>query len=175
MGGKTTEQSQTRTWHVIILINMENFTENTPTEEPGSVSYDPNVTAQPASPRSKMWVYALIGVVILGLIIAGSVFLFTSDASTTSKIRDIFIIFMALESLVIGVALIVLIIQIAILTNLLQNEVKPILESTNETVSTLKGTVRFLSDNLAEPVIVLNEYLAGIKRFGEIIRPRKKM
>ena len=47
------------------------------------------------------------------------------------------------------------------LINLLQNEIKPILYSTNETVSTLRGTAAFLSDNLAEPVIKLNEYLAG--------------
>lgn len=154
---------------------MEKFTENTTTEEPGSVSYEPSAYTEPAPPRSKMWLYILLGVILLGLIIAGSVFLFTSEAAVTSKIRDIFIIFMALESLVIGVALVVLIIQIAILTNLLQNEVKPILENTNETVSTLKGTVRFLSDHMAEPVIVLNEYLAGIRRFGEIIRPRKKL
>lgn len=122
---------------------------------------------------SKIWVYILIGIVVLGLLIAGAVFLISSEASVTSKIRDVFIIFMALESLVIGAALIILIVQIAVLTNLLQNEVKPILETTNETVSTLKGTIRFLSDNITEPVIVLNEYLAGIKRFGEIIRPRK--
>jgi hypothetical protein len=32
------------------------------------------------------------------------------------------------------------------LTNLLQNEVKPILNSTTDTVNTLKGTVKFLSN-----------------------------
>ena len=124
--------------------------------------------------KSRLWVIILVGIVILGLLIAGTVFLITSDAAVTSKIRDIFIIFMALESLVIGVALVILIIQLAILTNLLQNEVKPILDSTNETVNTLRGTVKFLSDNLSEPVIVLNEYLAAIKRLLEMIRPKKK-
>ncbi len=97
-----------------------------------------------------------------------------SNAEVTGKIRDVFIIFMALESLVIGVALVVLIVQLAVLTNLIQNEIKPILDTTNETVNTLKGTVRFLSDNLSEPVIVLNEYLAAVKRLLEIIRPKKR-
>jgi hypothetical protein len=42
-----------------------------------------------------------------------------------------------------GLALTILIIQIARLTNLLENEVKPILNSTNETVSNLRGTTKF--------------------------------
>lgn len=113
-------------------------------------------------------------IVILGLLIAGVVFLFTTDLDTTSRVRDIFIIFMALEFLVVGVALIILMVQMATLINLLQNEVKPILNSTNETVSTLRGTVTFLSDNLAEPVIKLNATLAGIKKAVDLIRPSRR-
>ena len=104
---------------------------------------------------------------ILGGLVAFAVFLLTGNANTTAVIRDVFIIFMALESLVIGMVLIVLVFQLARLTNLLQNEIKPILDSTNETVSTLRGTTKFLSDNLAEPVIKLNEYLAGSAIFLE--------
>ena len=121
----------------------------------------------------KVWIYVILGIVILGLIITAAVILLTREASVTSKIRDVFIIFMALESLVIGAALIILIVQLAILTNLLQNEIKPILDTTNETVNTLRGTATFLSDNLAEPVIALNEYLATVKRFFDLIRPKK--
>jgi len=120
---------------------------------------------------SKTWVFVLVALVILGLFITGLVLLIRSDVETTSHWRDIFIIVMALESLVIGVALIVLIVQLATLINMLQNEVKPILNSTNETVSTLKGTAAFLSDNLAGPVIQLNATLAGMKKFFDLVRP----
>jgi len=95
------------------------------------------------------------------------------NKDATSQIRDVFIIFMALETLVVGVALVILIVQLAVLTNLLQNEVKPILDSTSEAVNTLKGTVRFVSDNLTEPVIKLNEKLAMGKRFIDLLKPRK--
>jgi hypothetical protein len=47
---------------------------------------------------------------------------------------------------------------------LLQNEIRPIVESTNETVSNLRGTTAFLSDNLVEPVIKANEYAAGFRQ-----------
>jgi len=81
---------------------------------------------------------------------------------------------MALESLVIGVVLVILIVQMAILINLLQNEIKPILDSTNETVNNIKGTAIFLSDNLVEPVIKLNSTLAGFKRVIDFIRPNQR-
>jgi len=110
-----------------------------------------------------------IGAVVLIVVIAAMAFLFTRNAVETSRLRDIFIIFMALESLVIGVALIILMVQLAILINLLQNEIKPILYSTNETVNTLRGTASFLSNNLAEPVIKLNEYLAGIRKLLDLL------
>jgi len=76
---------------------------------------------------------------------------------------------MAFESLLIGAVLVILIIQLARLTNLLQNEIKPILDSTNETVSTLRGTTVFLSNNLSEPLIKLNEYFAGFMKLLDIL------
>lgn len=115
----------------------------------------------------------IAGVVIVLLIITAAVLLIRSDNDTTGRVRDVFIIFMALESIVIGTALVILIIQLATLINLLQNELKPIIQSTNETVNTLKGTVIFLSDNVSEPVIKLNAYLAGLKQFLDLLRPGK--
>jgi hypothetical protein len=117
---------------------------------------------------------AIAMLILLGGLIAFAVYLLTGNSETTEKIRDVFIIFMALESMVIGLVLIILVIQLARLTNLLQNEVKPILDSTNETVNTLRGTVRFLGDNLAEPVIKLNEYLAGLQTIKKIVLPVRK-
>ena len=40
-----------------------------------------------------------------------------------------------------------------------------------DTVNTLRGTALFLGDNLVDPVIKMNEYLAGLKRFFDLIRP----
>jgi hypothetical protein len=106
--------------------------------------------------------------VLLAGIVLAVIFLAKSPAAA-ANVRDIFIIFMALESLLIGAALVVLIIQLASLINLLQNEVKPILQSTSETVNTLRGTSAFLSENLVEPVIKLNSYMAGLKKFFDLL------
>ena len=119
--------------------------------------------------RGPFIIIGIVAVVVLIAIIVGIIFLARSDITTTGRIRDIFIIFMAFEFLVIGVAMIVLMIQLATLINLLQNEIKPILASTTETVNTLKGTAAFLSNNMVEPVLKMNEYLAGIKRLLDLL------
>ncbi len=67
----------------------------------------------------------------------------------------------------------ILILQISALINLLQNEIKPILDATNETVHTLRGTTAFLSENMTEPVIKLNSSLAGFRRVLDILGVKK--
>jgi len=137
----------------------------------------PPATAETQSPpptdqtsNVKTQIGIIIGiVVVLGLLITGIVLLATAEQSTTTRVRDIFIIFMALESLVIGVALIILIIQLATLTNLIQNEIRPILKNTTETINNLKGTTTFITEQMVEPVIKLNEYLAGLKKLFDLL------
>ena len=129
---------------------------------------------KPEETNNKKATIAIIVVaVILIAIIAGIVVLSFEEPGTVTKVRDLFIILMALMLFVIGLALVVLIVQIADLTNLLKNEVKPILNSTTDTVNTLKGTVRFMSDNLTEPVIKLNESLAGMKKIFQLFNFKK--
>ncbi|HNW95708.1 MAG TPA: hypothetical protein PKW57_01060 [Anaerolineaceae bacterium] len=122
--------------------------------------------------KSNPWL--IVGIVLVVLAVtAGIVVLAGQSSEVTTKVRDIFIILLALEMFAIGTALIILIIQVAALTNLLQNEVKPILNSTTDTVNTLKGTVKFLSNNVSEPVIKLNQSLASLNRLLELLKLRK--
>ncbi len=126
----------------------------------------------------------VIGIVIAAiLIVVGigvAVFFLVqpANAALTATIRDIFIIFLAVESLFIGLALIVLMIQIARLTNLLQHEIKPILQNTNDTINTVRTTAVFVSENLVDPVMKLNGYMAAIGKLFEIFsiftEPKKK-
>ena len=140
----------------------------------------PSSTSTPPSPdpdlrRQRLIIIGLgiIGVISLILLIIGFFVLLNPELSTNetvARVRDVFIILLALESMLTGLALTILIIQIARLTNLLENEVKPILSSTNETISNLRGTTKFLTDNLVEPVIKLNEIVAVFQRLLDILR-----
>lgn len=114
------------------------------------------------------------GILLLLLVLVGVVVLaiaLVSNPSQTETIRDVVIIFMALEFLFVGLALIVLIVQLARLTALIQNEVRPILDSTNETVSTLRGTTTFLSEHLVSPVVKANSSWAAVRRMLDLFRP----
>lgn len=130
----------------------------------------PPPAEEKSSNPSRLWIWITAGVLLVALIALGVVMLMRANAGVTAQIRDVFIIFMALEAIVIGAALVILIIQLASLINLVQNEVKPILQSTSETVNTLKGTTDFLSQNLVDPVIKLNGSLAGLKHLLDLLK-----
>ena len=147
---------------------MAEYTNETP--ETVAATTDPEVARQ----QKRITIAASIAGILFIAIIGVVVWLLLKPGTPTETIRDIFIIFVALESLVIGAALIILIIQIANLINLLQNEVRPILNATNETVNTLRGTTEFLSENMVEPVIKLNSSLAGLRRLLEMIGIKKR-
>jgi hypothetical protein len=140
----------------------------------GSVSATPDEELR----RQRLVTIGIISVLIFLVIVFVATLIYLLNPNTSSeqvaRIRDVFIIILALQSLFIGFVLVILIIQIARLTNLIQNEIPPILDSTNETVSTLRGTTQFLSDNITEPVIKLNEYLAGFYKFIELLGLTKK-
>jgi hypothetical protein len=129
------------------------------------------INNQNADQKKFIIISVVVIIFVLAFVITATVLLLKAPSETTSTIRDIFIIFMALESLIIGIALVVLIVQLSTLINLMQNEIRPIINATNETVNTLKGTARFMSDNLTEPVIKINQFVAMIKR---LIKPTSK-
>ncbi len=157
-------------------MDQEQNTAASPEPEKGKVSE--TVPQLPAGDlkqsKPKTWLIIVGALVLLAVIVGLIVLLMLTGSENVGKIRDIFIIFMALESLIIGIVLVILIIQLSVLINLIQNEIKPIMQATNETVNTLKGTTAFLSNNLSEPVIKLNEYLAGLKKLLDLLFPIRK-
>ena len=127
---------------------------------------------QEKRPHSQKVALIIIAVTVILLLIGltiGIVFLAKSDAQVTGQVRDIFIIILVMESFLIGAALIILIIQLALLSNLLQNEIRPILSSTKETIRTVKGTSQFLSDRAVGPIISIGGLLAGGRKLLKII------
>jgi len=118
--------------------------------------------------RTAVIAASIAGVVLIVILIL-AVYILLQPGTPTERWRDIFIIMVSLESLVIGIALVVLLIQMASLINLLQNEVRPILEATSETVNNLRGTAEFLGESVVEPVIKLNGYLASLRRVLELL------
>jgi len=92
--------------------------------------------------------------------------------SAIAFVRDLAIVLLALESLVIGVALIVLIFEIRNLAKLLREEIKPILDSADETVRTVRGTTTFVSDTFVNPMIRVSGFASGVVQALRILTRR---
>ena len=138
----------------------------------GEISPDTSPSGQTSQElrRQRQIVIGISAALVIFVVSLGIAIWFLLQPNTrTAQIRDVFIILMAFESLIIGLVLVILVVQLSRLINLLQNEIKPILDSTNETVSTLRGTTVFLSDNLIEPIMKMNEYFAGIQQALKVI------
>lgn len=124
---------------------------------------------KPASSRGLTIGLAILGLLLLVGGIAAILYLLQPGAPTES-LRDVFIILLAFEFMVIGLALILLIIQLARLVNLLQNELRPILDSASEAANTMRGTSRFLSDKLVGPVVRISAGVAGFRRALDLLK-----
>ena len=86
------------------------------------------------------------------------------SAAVVAVLRDAAIVFVAFETLIIGVLLIILMAQVQSLLVLLRDEVQPMLEAVNETLATVRGTTQFVSHNVVTPVMRWSSNLAGLRR-----------
>lgn len=123
------------------------------------------------TPRQKFLLFlaGVLGLLLLAGFVLALVYLLNAGPPLTETLRDVVIILVAFEFMVIGLALVILIVQLAKLVNLLQNEVRPILESTSEAAHTLRGTARFLSNNLVGPVMKANGAIAALRRAADLL------
>ncbi len=106
-----------------------------------------------------------LGVIIILPLIIGLVFAVIADPEPTAirfgMVRDIVIIILALQGVLIVVALTLLLLQVTRLIAMLQNEIKPILEDTKDTVQTAKGTAEFVGKNVTEPIVTIGAFVTG--------------
>ncbi|MGD2144235.1 MAG: hypothetical protein PVF54_07135, partial [Anaerolineae bacterium] len=133
----------------------------------------------PAEQRARRWF--ILGAIIVGLLLAGLIagLVFLSKGAyqaaragvgpspggvVVELLRDAAIIFVAFETLLIGVLMIVLMLQLQSLIVLLRDEIRPMLEAVNETVTTVRGTTKFVSHSVVSPVMKWSGYLAGARR-----------
>jgi hypothetical protein len=91
-------------------------------------------------------------------------------------VRDVAIVVLALESIVIGVVLVLMLWQVRSLTRLLQDQLKPMLDSMRETVGTVKGTTSLVSDTIVSPAVKIGGFFAGARRALQVmlsLQPRQ--
>ncbi len=87
--------------------------------------------------------------------------------------RDVAIIVLALESILVGILLIFLIFQLQGLIRLLREEIQPILDSINETASTVRGTTAFVSDTVVSPMMRIAGIISALRRIIDVLTRRR--
>jgi len=138
---------------------------------------------EPISPQQELipTVYAVVGIVVVIILaigmIVGILYLAATYPAELEALRDVFIIALALESCIFGVVLMLMLIMLIRLVNTVEFEIKPILEQTNETIGTVRGTSIFISKGVIRPVVKATSYMAGVRRGAQALfgNPRKNL
>ena len=126
----------------------------------------------------KVMIGLVVGAVVLLLLLTGGVvWLALNFPDQIEAIRDVFIMVFAVTACSSIIVLVLLLVAVIRLINMLEFEIKPILEKTNQTIDTVKVTTAFVSSNVVQPAITVNSYIAGIRRgfrvlFGD---PRRNL
>ena len=92
----------------------------------------------------------------------------------SATVRDIAIILVAVEILIMNGLLVVLIWQVWRLVKMIGVEVRPVIKDGQETVGTVKGSAEFVSTSFISPLISTSSRLAGIVRAVQVLRSELK-
>jgi membrane protein implicated in regulation of membrane protease activity len=128
------------------------------------MSEQETITMTRAEKRSRRTT-TLIGLVVAAILILiiGS-FVLMISAGVTGTVRDVIIILLELESLIVVALLLVLVYQVTLLVKMMREEIKPLIESAQETVASARGTTTFVSKKIVTPTVSIASTLAGVGR-----------
>ena len=126
-----------------------------------------------SSSRKPAIIAAVVAIVILAVLIAIGVLLFNNPPAA-AVLRDIFIIFLGIQTMIIGlfvIALLVALFYVALkvygFVQFIQTEVSPILDSADDTVRTVQSRAVFISDAAVKPIV---EIMAQVSAIRQMIR-----
>jgi hypothetical protein len=111
---------------------------------------------------------ALAVVLVIGIVLF-AVFMFRNPAAAAT-LRDIFLVVLGVQSVIIGLLLIALLVAIVYLVlklydlvHFFQTELHPIMQQADDTVRTVRSRAVFISDSAVKPVIEVMACVAAVK------------
>jgi hypothetical protein len=159
------------------------------TSSPGDVPALPGATQEESSAgvsaglgasRMPAIIAAVVALVILAVLVVIGVLLF-NNPPVAAVLRDIFIILLGIQSMIIGLLMIVAVVAIIYvalklydLVQFLENELQPMLERADDAVRTVQSRAVFMSDTVVKPVIEVMSYVSAVKSIiRTFTRPRR--
>ncbi|HEY4720674.1 MAG TPA: hypothetical protein VII92_02405 [Anaerolineae bacterium] len=137
------------------------------------MSEQETITMTRAEKRSRRTT-TLVGLAVAAILILiiGS-FVLMISAGVTGTVRDVIIILLALESLVVVTLMLALVYQVTLLVKMMREEIKPLIESAQETIASARGTTTFVSKKIVSPAVSIASTLAGVGRMISFVIKRK--
>ncbi|MCD6290759.1 MAG: hypothetical protein J7M34_09685 [Anaerolineae bacterium] len=111
-----------------------------------------------------------LAIAIILVLIGLAIYALAVNPVRAQIVRDLFIIFIAIEVLAVGVLLSVLIWQVYQLVRMLREEVLPILESGQEAADTVRATTSFIGEHIVSPIAKASGYIAGLREAATTLR-----
>ena len=118
-------------------------------------------------------IISIVFALILAILTVLGIVLFRNP-QTTRLIRDFMIIILTIEAIIIGITIIIASIQITKYIRLIQEDIRPIMEQTSETITTIQETVHLIQSNAIKP---LAKVFGNYKKFTSLLSifiPKKK-
>ena len=146
-----------------------------------------NTTPEEGGPSLVQWTLiaggVFVGIIVVIFIGALVLALTNSEAAEIVQIiRDLVLIVLALQGILISIAFVVFVVQVARFINLLKTEFRVILDSMQATVKEAQTTAEFVSTNAIGPLIRISAFFSGLAAFfrelagiRKAIRPTKKV
>lgn len=124
----------------------------------------------PMDPRAqKMIIIVSIAFVVIVALLVGTGFFLYSRPQATTFLRDIAIVVLAFETLVVIFFLGVMTVLLIYMILTLEREIKPVLNATSETVYTVRGTTTFVSDTVVAPIMSVASAVGAVKGAAQAI------
>ena len=138
-------------------------------EQPTSEVKSPEART-PMDPRAKTMIFiVVIAFVVIVALLVGAGFFFRSRPEDTTFLRDIAIIVLAFETLVVIFFLGVMTVLLIYVVLTLEREIKPVLNATSETIYTVRGTTTFVSDTVVSPIMTVASIVGAVKGVAQAI------
>ncbi len=158
----------------IITVHMQSEAPIRPiSRDPALAKAQSDAKGMSPSTRKALIIAVIFLVAVIALIVV-AVWALLQNPGLTANIRDIVIILAAavlmLTNVAIGALLLVLVYRLQDLIHVLRTEIKPTLTNVSQTVRTVTGTARMVSDSVAKPTIRAASIIAGMQQIAKVTR-----
>jgi hypothetical protein len=151
---------------------------DTNTQPPGKTATSPEPTQEeiPAETSTETRtrsgpaiIAGIVAVVVLAALILIGVLLF-NNPPVAAVLRDIFIILLGIQTMIIGLLMVVAVVAIIYvalkmydLVQFVENELRPMLQRADDAMRTVQSRTVFISDAAVKPVIEVMSYTSAVK------------